>query len=416
MKRTNLLTLAAIAALTPLLLAYGIDPQINSSSMFGLRLPTGSLWRYDFSTSKKTWINYVRDVETGQVLTNVRAAGYFNEMPPNHPGFQQIHAFWLDPADSHSKVLHVDIETAEARLTGIDLGEGTVTGAEAVVEDDGIRHWHIYGLQSSVQPPQPKAVEGMANLNPNNSPDNEFNMVTPGKTYTRDDLHKDAPVNEQGVLYSGPASSVYFKPKGNGNQNSLILNGEPYYLSNGKGYEFTDTLTVTVFNDHVKNTKAMGHWWIGIDAQTATVTEDGTTIVTPPEPYTPTSSLFSIHTETGLATTIFEMGRQYNGLASNDGGETFYAVTTSGILYRIDPVAKTETAIGSTGMGAGVTELEFVGSTLYAFDTQPDRLFPIDTATGAKIGTGANLSLGDIGGMVFMPNDEVPAKEYVAFD
>lgn len=419
--------LAAVAAtglMASAALGQSVDPTIEESSMFGVRMSSGRFWRYDFVTDTKTSVGYVRDVKTGTILTGIRGAAYFPSMPPGYPGFQQIHGFWLDPNDSHSKVVHVDVETGESKLTGIDLGEGMVRGATAVTSSTTATHpdgttyeqliWRVFAMQDVPEPETIPAADGMANLNPNNSANYEFTMTTPTGTYTRDHLHKNTETDEHGVFYEGTAGYVRFSPKGNGNQNSLILNGEPFLLSNGSVYEFEGDLLVRVFNDHIKNTKSMGHWWIGMDAVTCTVKQDGVVILSPPEPWVPTSRLFALHTETGLSTTTMELKRLYKGLATNDGGATFYTASGSN-LYRIDPAAKTETLVGNTLL-SDITGLKFVGTTLFAFDDSPDKLFAVDHNTGSIIGTGAYLGITDLGGIVFMPSSEVPKKQYVAFD
>ena len=69
----------------------------------------------------------------------------------------------------------------------------------------------------------------MININPNNNSDFEFYLEKPdGSTITRDDLHADRDLD-----YNGPATLIRFKPKGNGNQNSLTVNGTAYALQNG---------------------------------------------------------------------------------------------------------------------------------------------------------------------------------------
>ena len=74
--------------------------------------------------------------------------------------------------------------------------------------------------------------------------------------------------------YAGPAILVMVKPKGNANQNSLTLNGEPYPLLNKNRYTITSTsMTVHLYNDkRNKKGKAMGHWWIDITAEDPTIT------------------------------------------------------------------------------------------------------------------------------------------------
>ncbi|MFW6152619.1 MAG: hypothetical protein ACOC6C_06545, partial [Verrucomicrobiota bacterium] len=59
---------------------------------------------------------------------------------------------------------------------------------------------------------------------------------------------------------------------GNGNQNSLTLNGAPYTIYNANTYEITGSLDVRLYNDKVNPAgKAVGHWWVEITANGATI-------------------------------------------------------------------------------------------------------------------------------------------------
>jgi len=90
-------------------------------------------------------------------------------------------------------------------------------------------------------------------FNPGNS-DWEFCLVTPTGTYSRDDLNSN-------FTYSGPASSVYFKPiAGGGDAN---VSGSTYTVQNGKYYLFTGGLVVNVSSSHPGS---MGHWEICLTA------------------------------------------------------------------------------------------------------------------------------------------------------
>jgi len=117
-------------------------------------------------------------------------------------------------------------------------------------------------------------IEGEININPNNSPHNEFSLtLADGTEITRDDLTQD-----YGGCSGEAAIHVHVKPKGNGNQNSLIRDGEPYPLVNANTYdiynESGEQMNVTLYNDHINpQGKAMGHWWIAINATNATINE-----------------------------------------------------------------------------------------------------------------------------------------------
>ena len=123
------------------------------------------------------------------------------------------------------------------------------------------------------------SISGSINVNPNNSPKNRFVLAKTDNTVTdRDDLHENAPIDGFGVLYSGPANSLRIKPKGNGVQNTLMIDGVIYEINNGTTYLFdAPGMVVTVRNDHPSNGQAMGHWWIDLTSGPFDVTDgDGT--------------------------------------------------------------------------------------------------------------------------------------------
>ena len=114
------------------------------------------------------------------------------------------------------------------------------------------------------------SVGGAININPNNSPQNEFFIKLPdGSEINRDDLVQDY------AGYNGPATIVHVKPKGNGNQNDLLINGNEYAVENKSTYEILcPTMVVNIYNDNVNpQGKAVGKWWIAIAATGATVVE-----------------------------------------------------------------------------------------------------------------------------------------------
>jgi len=126
-----------------------------------------------------------------------------------------------------------------------------------------------------------RVIGGVVNINPNNNTNFEFEMILPdGFAVTRDDLHADDPLEHTGggfhsdyLEYAGPAVSICVKPKGNGNQNSMTLDGEPYELENKNRYLITsDDMDVRLYNSkRNKNGKATGKWWIEIDATEAEI-------------------------------------------------------------------------------------------------------------------------------------------------
>jgi hypothetical protein len=126
----------------------------------------------------------------------------------------------------------------------------------------------IFFKEESASPVFRGAIDGWVNINPNNSSDNEFSVETPGGTINRDDLTQDS------AGYYGPATLVHVKPKGNGNQNNLTMNGELFTLFNSSTYDIAaDDMTVWIKNDKINpQGKAIGKWWIWISSGDGTLT------------------------------------------------------------------------------------------------------------------------------------------------
>lgn len=115
-------------------------------------------------------------------------------------------------------------------------------------------------------------VEGTCNINPSNNADMEFVLtISDGHYITRDDL-----LNSRSKLrYTGDCIDIRFRPKGNSNENYVLVHGTRYDLRNGKLYEFSGNLTVNLYNDkYATNGRAMGHWWLGLEGDTIEVQED----------------------------------------------------------------------------------------------------------------------------------------------
>jgi hypothetical protein len=112
-------------------------------------------------------------------------------------------------------------------------------------------------------------LTGSINLNPNNNDDFEFRLVkSGGGIITRDNL-----LASNGTLtYNGEATEVRVRPKGNGNQNSLTMDGTPYPLRNGTVFLIQSTsMTVHLYNSKGGQGGAMGKWWIEISASQASI-------------------------------------------------------------------------------------------------------------------------------------------------
>ncbi len=112
-------------------------------------------------------------------------------------------------------------------------------------------------------------IVGNLNINPGTSDKNEFQMVTPSLYVDRGYVHNNAPEFE----YHGPASVVKVKPKADGR--TIYVNDVAIELSPSARYTITsDSMMVDLWNDHIKKGKAMGQWWITIDAPNAVLELD----------------------------------------------------------------------------------------------------------------------------------------------
>ncbi|MFC1496923.1 PilX N-terminal domain-containing pilus assembly protein [Verrucomicrobiota bacterium] len=164
------------------------------------------------------------------------------------------------------KALYVAEAGAEYAVAHIVSG-GTVPATLYGTIGDGV--YCVAIINGETLGDSPHTIAGEVNINPNNSPQNEFTLTLEGGVViTRDNLVQDF------SGYTGDAISVHVKPKGNGNQNGLIVDGEPYDLSNANTYDVVSGyMTVNLYNDNInKQGKAVGKWWIAIATTCAEVT------------------------------------------------------------------------------------------------------------------------------------------------
>ncbi|HEX7010853.1 MAG TPA: hypothetical protein VF184_12795 [Phycisphaeraceae bacterium] len=371
------------------------EPSLDSVAMYGITRSGGQLIRYEHASGELRTIGTIRTPD-GLPMTGIDAAAYI-------PGFQNLFAFWLDPQDDRCKLVYVDLETAAATIINDQMEGGRITGATAVPVGNG--QWTVYAVQLA-QAQMPFEVAGLVNLNPNNSPDNEFVLVQPnGVTITRDHLHADAPVSGDGTYYQGEATAIRFRPKGNGQQNQLMIDGEPYPLQNSNTYILRGQMTVRVFNDHLKNGKAMGHWWLQILSGTAVFVDD-LAVQTP-------DRLVSVDHQTGTVTELFPIDRAYESLAALSPGE-FYA-THSSQLYRIDVLSESQTLLGTIPATA-VPAMEYLQTALAGHEKGSHQLTFMDTLTAGQIGSSTVVGNTDLGTIIFVPLESDPLIKPDAFD
>lgn len=424
-----------------LMLAFAAAPvmgQDGSASptdgrvLYGIGRDTGNLMRYDFDSSTLSNVGPIYDADS-ILLNGIDASAHV-------PGHQNIYGFWTDPSDGQTKLVYIDCESANATVIGGPMGPGMMTGAVSVKtpengwvfpNPDGTQpvldeyDWTIFGVHQ-VEAQTTSAghnhatggctpASGDININPNNSPHNEFTVALPDDTsFNRDDLHdKNIQLSSNGVFYTGPAESVWVKPKGNGNQNGLTYNGQSYTFENGKTYLISgDDMQITVYNDHVhSNGKAMGHWWVHIDGGCVTIEEENQQAA--PALQSLLVGLYQIDHKTGQTRHLMALSRSYDGLATLDG-TTFFG-TNGTNLYSINPTTQTESLVGSTGTDR-VMGLEFTGTTLMGFQNVGDRLVPINAITGAPLGQGVDIGTEELGTIIFTDAPADPANVAHAYD
>jgi hypothetical protein len=385
-----LLTLAIAAS------AHGgpIDTALSNKSMFGINRDSGMLYRYDFSTGRLSTVGTCSTA--GVAVTSISSGGYF-------PGFQQL--FCLRSTDTNTQMLYVDITSGKTTVVNNNVEGGKFTGACTV--NTATVPYGLFGMQQAKIKP-PSSITGSANINPNNSTQNEFTCQN-GTTYTftRDDLAaNNITLSDDGTFYSGPATWVHLKPKGNGNQNGLIINGSAYPLQNSNTYDFNGTMTVRVWNDKISKGKAMGHWWISITGQVYINNE--VQVLTP-------NRIAKVDQKTGTVNELVTVSRSYTGLASTDG-VTFYTGYGSD-LYKIDTSTGTavETKVGTVNTSK-ISRLDFVDSYLFAYNNDTLTMFPVSTTSGSLLGSPMNPGMGSIGAWVFTPLTQDPTITAANYD
>ena len=376
--------------------AFGQDTASPTDGMvlYGVNRERGDLIRHDFGSGATTTVGIVTAGQRS--LVGIDAAAYV-------PGFQNLYAFWLDPTSNKSKLVYVDLETAEGTVTH-ELEGGKIAGATAV-KDPTTGQWTVYGAQLA-ELPKSFTVAGNLNINPNNSPQNEFTLTKGnGATITRDHLHSSTSTNARGEFYVGEATYIRVKPKGNGSQNGLIIDGKPFNLQNSNTYILTGNMQVRVYNDHLKNGKAMGHWWLEITGGTAHWVED----VDKTHP----NRLVKVNHQDGVVTELMVLSRGYDSLASSDG-LTFLA-THDNRLYRLDPLAGTETVLGSLAYN-DVPGLEMCKTALTGFESLGDHLYRLSPTDGRTQSSPMGVGARDLGTIVYVEKSEDPAVLPNAYD
>lgn len=422
-------TLATVGAGLTALASFDDDDHDTDDTLvlYGVDSHTSSLIRCHFDESSYDVVGPL-ELDNGSELQNVESLAYI-------PGRLHLYAIWNDLDGHDAKLVTVDMFDAQATSFSTDIGFGNVEGLVAA--------WGPFGEFNDDDTDTNHDASGTININPSNSADNQFELTLPdGSMITRDDLHSGF------GGYEGSAVLVHVKPKGNGNNNSLTVDGEPYPLQNGTVYDIaSESMTVTVYNDKNKNGKAMGHWWIDINAEDATISVDGDDgsegdnnnsssgdddsdtwalfgVATDNDGQ---SSLIRVDPDSGSGAMVMSLSQRYEGLAfaNNDEDATCFYAIASNMLWCIDVAAGTESIVGE-GSFAGIQALEFAlstqddmeGTLLFGFSDQDDALVNVDQATGVTTPYDSPVNGLSLEGIVLLNCDIDPKDCFsrIAFD
>lgn len=361
---------------------------LNGQVLVGITSNQGNLVTYNFASGQYTLLGQITDAN-GSAVGGLDAAAYF-------PGFSTIYALKAG-SDNKNKLIYVDVASRKAVTINADVEGGKFTGMATAATANN--PYAVFAIQKAKIKP-PSSISGAANINPNNSAANEFTLTKGnGGTITRDDLAaKDIVLTADGTYYQGDATFVHLKPKGNGNQNGLIIDGVAFQLQNSNTYDFAGQMQVRVYNDKVSGGKAMGKWWINVISGTVTV--NGTQVLTP-------SRVTSIDQKTGTVTELMVLSRDYNGLATTNG-VVFYA-TSDKDLYKIDVTALTETKMGTTSHDK-IGDLEFVNGALVLSDPATGSVTQVNPANGANLQTPIVVTPTDLTPINFAPTSQDPGN------
>ncbi|MBM4042295.1 MAG: hypothetical protein FJ290_27695 [Planctomycetes bacterium] len=116
-------------------------------------------------------------------------------------------------------------------------------------------------------------LRGDLNINPRND-DFLFQMdIGDGKGFS---ITRETLLASKGkFFYEGRAIMLIVDPKGNANENTIRINGEPWKLRNGVVYEISDAaMSVKLWNATLAGA-AMGRWWITVNASAPIIREIG---------------------------------------------------------------------------------------------------------------------------------------------
>lgn len=124
-----------------------------------------------------------------------------------------------------------------------------------------------------------------------------------------------------------------------------------------------------------------------------------------PRDDTVSARLIKVDPKTGAYEQLMSLSQPYDSLAA-DGSGDFHA-TVDQDLWRIDPVAQTETRLGTMQYDQ-IKGMDFAGSTLCGFTVVNNRLVPMDALDGTVLGDPINILAEELTSIVFIREPDVP--------
>ena len=261
---------------------FGNQPIVGGESLKLESIPAGTkvVIRGEIYDPYTRWLwtkygyplSYTSTDNTGQVVTLRNGDEPICNKPgyPYQVGVRGLLAPCVDPATGLIKIadnqaLYCFDFNPLRTGKGIDFNDLVILATATVAELSCDENQP--GVPGDQVQPDP-VIAGQLNLNPNNKMDFEFEMTLPGGSkITRDDLLRD-----RKITYLGPCDVIRVRPKGNGNQNTITLDGNVYRVYNGSTYLIERSpggyMTAYLYNS---NTQGMGKWWIVISATGASI-------------------------------------------------------------------------------------------------------------------------------------------------
>jgi len=428
-KRYKKLMMASVPALCLTLGAHAqtneIDQTYMGTALLGIRRDNGNLIRYDFSAppgEELRTIDMIRD-ENGSPCLAIDASAYC-------PGFMNLFAFWTDPSDDLTKLIYVNIHTANSTVVGEfgndsdQLGSGRVTGAVAFNSNtngnsDGASDGGSDGASDgSSDGNSDSASDGHSDGGSDGASDGSSD----GNSDSASDGHSDGgadsasdELSAQWTVYAvqmgvDADSDGGFDGASDGGSDGASDGGSDG-ASDGGSDGNSDGLSDGGSDGNsngVSDGGSDGASDGGSDGNSDGLSDgnsDGDSDSASDGDDDYTARLIRVDHQTGHVDTVMHLSHPYDSLATHDG-HTFYAMVGEDV-YAIDTSNGTETYL-STLTNTNVLGLEFAGSTLMGFDINNDHTLPLDATTGLPLASPIDMGTEELGTIVFVPLDTEP--------